>query len=258
MPKDILKGKRFRDLLKLATPRTTFHYGRDMALSDASGDLLRSEPLPIQVRDGRYVTIGSHGGSYLSGRAFIWFDMKDGIALGGVFFRPVNGEPTPTLAVFSRQLNQDALAMGDLPEAFAEDLNQWAFLAHVPDLTVRYFIPNNGRKYVLVHDEDYCWHPDNMPAPPLDQCEQMNADAADADVNAAYFMKETHNQANATAWMLGADQLAWINQRDRICVGPNPLDCRIQVSRQRIQVLIGNPIPPRSNPPRPQPPSPRP
>ena len=41
-----------------------------------------------------------------------------------------------------------------------------------------------------------------------DRCEDLNAEAADADVNAAYFMAETHNAANATAWMLGQDQLA--------------------------------------------------
>jgi uncharacterized protein YecT (DUF1311 family) len=248
-PQEIFKDKRFRNLLKLATPRTTFHYGVDMSLSQASEDLLKTEPLPITVRDGRYVTIGSHGGSHHAGRTFMWFDMKDGIALGGVYFRPGNGEPTPTLAIFSRQLNQEALSMGDLPEAFAEDLNQWAYVAQVPVVTVRYFIPNNGKKYVLVHDEDYCWHPDNTPPPPEDQCEQMNADAADADVNGAYFMKETHNQANATAWMLGPDQVAWIGLRDRTCIGPNVLGCRIRVSRQRTQVLTGHPMPPRSHPP---------
>ena len=252
MTKEILKDKRFRNLLKLVTPRTTFHYGSDMSLSEASEDLLGSEPLPIEVRDGRYVTIGSHGGSYLAGRTLMWFDMKEGIALGAIYFRPTNGEPAPTLAVFSRQLNQDALAMGDLPAAFAEDLDQWALVAHVPELTVRYFIPSNGKKYVLVHDEDYCWHPDNMPAPPADRCEQMNADAADADVNAAYFMKETHNQANATAWMLGPDQIEWIGMRDRTCVGPNPFNCRIQVTRRQTEVLIGHTMAPRSRPPNPR------
>jgi uncharacterized protein YecT (DUF1311 family) len=106
-------------------------------------------------------------------------------------------------------------------------------------VVTRYFIPDNGKKYVLVHDEDYCDHPANAPAPPQDQCQALNADAADTDVNAAYFMKETHNQANATAWMLGPDQVAWIGVRDRTCgVG---LACRIRVTRQRTRVLIGVP-----------------
>jgi uncharacterized protein YecT (DUF1311 family) len=67
----------------------------------------------------------------------------------------------------------------------------------------------------------------------------MNADAADADVNAAYFMARTHNAANATAWMLGADQVAWIGFRDRSCgVGAGRLQCRIRVTRQRTRVLL--------------------
>jgi uncharacterized protein YecT (DUF1311 family) len=102
---------------------------------------------------------------------------------------------------------------------------------------VRYFIPDNGRKYVLIHDEDYCDHPENAPAPPQDECEQMNADAADIDVNAAYFMQETHNQANATAWMLGEDQVAWIGLRTQTC--GTVMACRIRVTRQRTRVLIG-------------------
>ena len=60
---------------------------------------------------------------------------------------------------------------------------------------------------MLIHDEDYCDHPEDEPPPPQDRCQQLNVDAADADVNAAYFMSETHNQANATAWMLGTDQM---------------------------------------------------
>jgi len=65
----------------------------------------------------------------------------------------------------------------------------------------------------------------------------MNADAADIDVNAAYFMQETHNQANATAWMLGEDQVAWIGLRTQTC--GTVMACRIRVTRQRTRVLIG-------------------
>jgi uncharacterized protein YecT (DUF1311 family) len=239
--KEVMKDKRFRHLLKLATPRTTYHYGRDMSLSDTSETLLDGAPMPIDIRDGRYVMVASHSGPYLSGRAFFWFDMKEGIALGGVYFHPVNGEPTPTLAIFSRQLKEeDSLSMSQLPAAFAEDVGQWAAVAGVATISPRYFVPDNGRKYALLHDEDYCWHRENTPAPPLNVCEQMNADAADADLNAAYFMKETHNAANATAWMLEPDQVAWIGFRDRSCgVGPVGLPCRIRITRQRTRVLIG-------------------
>jgi uncharacterized protein YecT (DUF1311 family) len=237
---EAMKDKRFRNLMKLVTPRTEYHYGHDMPLSETSETLLDGAPLPVDIREGRYVMVASHGGPYLSGRGFLWFDMKDGIALGGVYFHPTNGEPTPTLAIFSRQLKVDSLSMSQLPLAFAEDVSQWALVAGVRPITVRYFIPENGKKYVLVHDEDYCDHPANAPAPPEDECEQMNADAADIDVNAAYFMQETHNQANATAWMLGPDQVAWIGLRDQSCgVGPGGLRCRIRITRQRTRVLLG-------------------
>jgi uncharacterized protein YecT (DUF1311 family) len=237
--KDIQKDKRFRNLMKKVIPSTTYHYGRDMPLSETSGTLLDGAPLPIDIREGRYVMVGSHGGPYLHGRGFVWFDMKDGIALGGVYFHPVNGEPTPTLAIYSRQLKDTAISMGQLPLAFAQDVSQWALIAGVPAITTRYFIPGNGKKYVLVHDEDYCWHPDNAPAPPVGECEEMNADAADIDLNAADFMAQTNHAANATAWMLSPAQVAWIATRNQSCgMGANGLACRIRVTRQRTRVLL--------------------
>ena len=58
-------------------------------------------------------------------------------------------------------------------------------------------------------------------------------------MNAAYFMQETGNAVNATAWMQGPDQVAWISLRDRSC-GNGPA-CRIRVTRERINVLMGHP-----------------
>jgi uncharacterized protein YecT (DUF1311 family) len=59
-------------------------------------------------------------------------------------------------------------------------------------------------------------------------------------MNGAYFMGETHNQANATAWMLEPDQIWWIAFRDRSCgVGVVALPCRIRVTRQRTRVILG-------------------
>jgi uncharacterized protein YecT (DUF1311 family) len=238
--KEIQKDKRFRTLMKQAIPRTEYHYGRDMPLSETVETLLDGAPLPIDIRDGRYAMVASHGGPYLSGKGFMWFDMKDGIALGGVYFHPTNGEPTPTLAIFSRQLKDTSLSMSQLPVAFQQDLAQWILVAGPRLVSPRYFIPENGKKYVLLHDEDYCAYQDGTPPPPQDRCEEMNAEAADADVNAAYFMQETHNQANATAWMLGPDQVAWIGMRNQSCgLGPAGLPCRIRITRQRTRVLIG-------------------
>jgi uncharacterized protein YecT (DUF1311 family) len=235
--KEIRKDKRFRGLMKLGIPNTEFHYGRDMPLSEAVETLLDGAPLPIDIRDGRYAMIASHGGPYLSGKGFLWFDMKDGVTLGGVYFHPVNGEPTPTLAIFSRQLKDTALSMSQLPAAFQQDLAQWILVADPRWVSTRYFIPENGMKYVLLHDEDYCAQPVGTPPVSPDKCERLNAAAADADMNAAYFMAQTHNAANATAWMLGPDQVAWIGLRERTC-GADWFACRIRVTRQRTRVLL--------------------
>lgn len=240
------KDKQFHALMKLAVPRSEYHYGRDMPLSDAIDMAFDGSKLPVSIVGGRYAIVPGSNGPYLRGRGFMWFDMQTGDALGVFYFQPTNGEPTPTLTVFSRQLTDTSLGISQLPLPFVELLSQWALVAQTPAVTPRYFIPENGKKYVLVHDEDYCDHPPNAPAPAAGICEQLNADAADADMNAAYFMKETHNAADATAWMLGPDQVAWIGFRDRSCgLG---LPCRIAMTRQRTRVLMGRPPAPSPRP----------
>lgn len=234
--KEIPKDKRFKALVKAITPRTVYHYGRDMGLEETIGIMLDSAPLPVKIRAGRFVTIGSHGGTYLSGRGFLWFDMQEGIGLGGVYFHPVNGEPTPTLAIFSRQLKDQELGISQLPPDFQQDMERWSEIANLPEVTVRYLVPANGRKYVLLHDEDYCGVAPGMPPPPPDICQQMNADAADADMNGAYFMKESGNAANATAWRLAPDQAAWIGMRQARCGAG--LECRIVITRRRTRALL--------------------
>ncbi len=245
--KELMKDKQFRALMKVTIPHTEYHYGRDMSLTDALDSVLSGSPLPVNVRDGRYATVMGMQGPYLRGRGFLWFDLQEGIALGGFYFTPTNGEPTPTLTVFSRQLKQPTLTLSELPRAFVDDLSQWSAVSRIPSITPRYFIPDNGKKYVLEHDEDYCWHPEGTPAPPEDECMQANLDAADADMNAAYFMKETHNAANATAWMLDPEQTAWLAMRASTCVGPNALGCRVRVTRERTRVILG-PGAPRPRP----------
>src|SRR5579863_9937393 len=237
--KDLRKDKRFRKILEQMTPRTVFHYGRDMPLDEAIHAVLGGAPLPVDIREGRYVMVASHSGPYLNGKGFLWFDLQTGAALGGFFFHPVNGEPTPTLAIFSRQLHTKTLSMSQLPPAFAEDLSQWIAVAGMRPVFPRYFIPENGKKYVLVHDEDYCATPPT--AAPLDAgaCEQMNFDAADMDLSAADFMARTDNAANATAWLLNPELVAWYGVRDRSCGGLAA--CRIRMTRERTRVILGMP-----------------
>ncbi len=246
----LLKDKRFHGLMKQAISSTEYHYGHDMSLSAAVETVLDGSEQPVLVREGRFVTVSGSSGPYLGGRGFLWFDMQTGVAMGGFYFRPTNGEPSPTVTVFSRQLTDHDLSMGQLPEPFADDLEQWEADSRIAEVTPRYFIPENGKKYVLEHDEDYCWSPSGEPAPDRDECQQMMADAADDDMNAAYFMQETGNAANATAWMLGPDQIAWLQVRDRTC-GPRAISCRIRVTRERTAVLTGHPVPPPRRTPQP-------
>ena len=154
---DLYQDKEFHKLMHGFVPDCMFHYGRDMPLSDALDVVFKGSRLPVQVRDGRYVTLGGNNGPYLSGRAFLWIDLQDGVALGGFFFHPTNGEPTPSVNIFSRQVvKQDWLAVSDLPPAFVEDMYQWSWQSSVPPVTTRYFITGSNKKILLEHDEDYC------------------------------------------------------------------------------------------------------
>ena len=238
MPKEIERDKRFRQLEKLITPSAYYFYHRDRELSEARDLVLDEAPLPISVRDGRYVMVATAGGpdQHMSGRGFIWIDMQSGIGLGGIYFKPSNGEPTPTLTIFSKQLTDTYLGMNQLPPEFLVDLNQWALIAKVHATSPRYFIPANKKKYALIHDGDFCAHAAGVPAPPEDECEEMNAEAADADLEAAYFMKETGHLSDATAFLLEADYGAWIALRQRTCGAG--LVCRVVFTRRKTRELL--------------------
>jgi hypothetical protein len=245
---DLYRDRQFRHIIGANIPNCMFHYGRDMPLGDALDKVLDGSGVPVEIRDHRYVTVAGDRGPYLRGRGFLWIDMQDGIVLGGFFFRPTNGEPTPTLAVFSRQVKimDRALAMSQLPPAFLGDMIQWSTQSGVPPVETRYFLTGTNLRILLEHTEDYCAPgpgANNAPAPP--DCEQMNADAADTDMNAAYYLEQVNYATNATAWMItGDDQVAWIALRDRTCLGPDPLPCRIRMARARTHVIVTrNPIP---------------
>jgi uncharacterized protein YecT (DUF1311 family) len=237
---DAIRDKQYRKLMGRVIPNCMFHYGRDMGLPDALDMVLKGSSDPVQVRDGRYVMVSGRSGPYLAGRGFMWFDMQDGIALGGFYFHPTNGEPTPTVAVFSKQMKEKAVKMSQLPPAFAEDLSQWSEESRVPPVTTRYFLTGSNERILLEHDENYCAPMDGSTAPPDDACEQMNADAADIDMNAAYYLEQTHHATNATAWMIvGDEQVAWIRIRDDACrVGPDPLGCHIRMTREHTHAIV--------------------
>lgn len=237
---EAVRDKQFRKLMHAALPSCTFHYGWDMPLDEALDIVLKGSDIPVRIRDGRYVTVSSRGGQYLAGRGFLWLDIREGIALGAFYFHPTNGEPTPSVTVFSKQVREETLGLTELPAAFAEDLSRWSQVAGVPPVTTRYFITGANKKILLEHDEDYCGPADKASGSPGNRCLQMDADAADIDLNAAYYLDLTHHATNGTAWMIdGQDQAAWIVFRDNTCgAGPDPLGCRIRMTRERTHGII--------------------
>jgi len=241
---DLIRDKQFRKLMHAALPDCMFHYGHDMPLTEAIHTVINGSTIPVRIRDGRYLTLSGHSGPYLAGRGFIWIDLQDGIVLGGFYFHPTNGEPTPAVNVFSRQVKEDSsvksLNITQLRKPFIDDLNLWSAESRVPPITTRYFITGSNKKILLEHDEDYCAVPPGAPAPPVTVCERMNADAADIDLTAAYYLEQTGHATNSTAWMIGPDQVAWLRFRDTTCsAGPDLLGCRIRLTREHTRVIIG-------------------
>jgi uncharacterized protein YecT (DUF1311 family) len=236
---DIVRNNEFRKLMNNVLPGGIFHYGQDMPLFDALELVLKYSPVPVEIRSGRYAIVAGDHGPFLGGRGFLWIDMQDGIALGGFYFHPTNGEPTPTVTIFSRQVKEDALGMSQLPPEFAADLRRWSRDAGIPPLSTRYFITGGNKRILLEHDEDFCLPVDGNPAPPLPACDAMNAEAADLDLTAAYYLQQVHYAANATAWMIGTEQVSWIRVRDDACrIGPEPVRCRIRMTRERTHFII--------------------
>ena len=246
---DLYNDHQFRKLMKSFVPDCEFHYGRDMPLEDALDAVISSSRDPVILREGRYLLLSGERGPYLGGRGFLWVDLQDGLGLGGFYFQPINGEPSPTLAVFSRQVKEKDLALSQMPPAFVEDLNRWANAVSVAPVTTRYFLNGSNKRVLLEHDENFCLLGDGTVAPPGSGCEQMNADAADVDETAAYYLEQIHYATNGTAWTIGPDQVAWIGVRDRTCGGGmDPLGCRIRVTREHTRVIlhrgpVGRPMP---------------
>ncbi|MGO8793214.1 MAG: hypothetical protein ACLQLC_00190 [Candidatus Sulfotelmatobacter sp.] len=235
---DVFHDKQFKRLIPSILPRCMFHYGWDIPPVEAFNRVMSNSKTPVEIRAGRYLTLFANQGPYLGGRGFIWLDMKDGIALAGFYFHPTNGEPTPTVTVFSSQVKEDSIRLSQLPSDFVDQLTQWSEATQIAPVTTRYFIGNTNRKILLEHDEDFCTAADGS-AEPLG-CEQLNADAADIDLTAAYYLDQTNHATNATAWMIDTpDQQAWIQLRDNTCRGlPDFLGCRIRITRQRTRVII--------------------
>jgi hypothetical protein len=236
-------NKDFHKLMKAGLPNPTFHYGVDLSAFDAFDQVIEGSQVPVQIRNGRYFMLSGAMGKHHSGRGVIWIDLEDGLMLGAFYFTPGNGEPTPTITIFSKQIKVNAISLHELPPAFADDLTRWSMQTNVPRIETRYFIGNEDKKILLEHDEDYCVSTAITDAPDKATCEQMNADAADTDLTAASYLEQTHYATNATAHMIqDPDSVAWLAVRGHTCDNlPDPLACRVRLTHERIRVVMHQP-----------------
>jgi hypothetical protein len=237
-PSGTLWGDRaFRKLVNANTPDVMYHFGNDKPLQTCMDLALDGSQVPVQVRDNRYVLLGGASSMYgFSGRAFLWFDTQAGILLGGFYFNPTNGEPSPTLTVFSKQTKVPELSLGQLPPEFGRDLADWTVAAGIPVITTRYFIDEEKKRTLLQHDEDFCLAPDGTHAPAGDPCEQMNENAADIDLTAAEYLADVHYATNATARMAYGSDQGWLQTVHSTC-GVN-VSCRIVIIRRRTRAIL--------------------
>jgi len=233
--------KEFKHFVRSEIPGVMYHYGDDRQLSEAMDNAISGSRVPVRIRDGRYVTVAGKASLFpgLHGQGFVWIDMQDGLVLGAFEFRPTNGEPAPAMTVWTKQIKTDTISLGQLPPAFAADMADWQMSFGVPLASTRYFIGDANRKIVLLHDEDFCAPANGNYGPFGSDCDQTNADAADNDMAAAYYMDETGYKTNATAWMLNPEQVSFIGMRDRTCGSVlDPLGCRVRMTRERTHVIL--------------------
>ena len=241
--------KALHKLLHNAAPNVTFHYGKDISLPDTLDMEFAGSGAPVMVREGRYVILVGNGATTPwirhDGRTLLWVDTHDGVMLGAFFFHPTNGEPSPTVTVFSRQIKQDGIGVSELPPAFLVDLQRWQRANGIPLVSTLYFIGDANKKILLEHDNDFCMYNDPSTGPP-DDCDQMNADAADADMIGATYLQQVHYATNATARMMDdPDQIAFVELRNSSCRrGPNPLHCRVIMTREHIHRINPRPVRP--------------
>jgi hypothetical protein len=196
----VARDATFRELINAVTPYAPFHLGVDMPLANVMEGMLGSSEVPVQIRDGRYVmVVGQRTPDGRGrGRAFLWIDMQQGIVLGGIFFYPSNGEPSPTLTLFSSQISADSVHIAQLPQAFLQDFSHWTADASVPAPTARYFINASNKKSVLAHDEDSCSLSGSSAAPAGEACAEQKVEAVTMDRQADAFLARVHYASNGT------------------------------------------------------------
>jgi uncharacterized protein YecT (DUF1311 family) len=173
-------------------------------------------------------------------RAFVWVDTDRGVEFGGIEFAPSNGEPTPTLTLFSKQVVDPVTKRIQLPADFVEDLGTWTRASRRRTTPARYFINGQGLKTVVVHDENNCTGADRSSLAAT-LCSSMNLDAADQDLAAAYYLLY-NSFANGTTMRsaVKADEDKWVLDRKTACGLANDgpaLACRLKAASERVASL---------------------
>ncbi|HEY6357721.1 MAG TPA: hypothetical protein VIX35_05730, partial [Vicinamibacterales bacterium] len=178
----------FSDLVLDVSPDATYHFHFDMPVGSALRAILRGAGEPVTIRANRFAMLSACDTPTCTGaRAFVWVDTEHGVEIGGIEFEPSNGEPTPTLTLFSKQVLDPVTKRVQLPADFIEDLATWTRVSRRRATPARYFINGQGVKTVLAHDEDNC-HGADQSSLAATLCRSLNVDAAEQDLAAAYYL----------------------------------------------------------------------
>ncbi len=118
--------------MKSFIPDCMFHYGTDKPLDQSLEEVLTGSTQPVMIREGRYVLIAGSKGAVPWGGAGVHVDRyAGGDWAGRIYFHPTNGEPTPTVTVFSRQVKTKTIEMSQLPPEFEGAMEEWAAQSRV-------------------------------------------------------------------------------------------------------------------------------
>jgi uncharacterized protein YecT (DUF1311 family) len=239
---DVWMHSRFKEIVSAAAPNAIYHFHVDLPLGAAFSAVLSGPGAPVQVRDDRYMLLSACAAApCVTGRALAWIDLEVGLVFGAIEFNPTNGEPTPTLTIFSAQVGDRVARRFELPPAFLQDLELWSRATRLRGTTVRYFINKDGWKSLVAHDEDACQGADRSSLA-LTMCAATNADAADQDMRAAYLLLANQfDEKSSMRDALKADQDKWLQDRGALCPGAATdaatVACRLKVTRERTQAL---------------------
>jgi uncharacterized protein YecT (DUF1311 family) len=218
-----------------------FHFHFDMPVFQALQGILGGAGRPVAGHDERYVLLSAcDDASCRAAVSFVWVDLQQGLAFSGIAFGPTNGEPTPTLTIFSAQVGDQITKLDQLPTAFRQDLDRWTTEAGLPAVIARYFVNGIGDKSVLPHEEDDCGTPSGL-APHASPCKLVTLKVAEQDLAAVIYLLNRHfAEGTSSRLLIQASQIKWLESRENACAPlelPEALACRVTQTRARVRML---------------------